>query len=103
MLLRNVMERRGELATLRALGFRRRSLGWLVVAENGFLLILGVLIGCVAAFVAVAPHLIQGSALVPWGSLVLTLAAILVVGMLACAAAVRSALLAPLLPALKAE
>ena len=103
VLLRNVMERRGELATLRALGFRRRSLGWLVVAENGFLLILGVLIGCVAAFVAVAPHLLEGSALVPWGSLTLTLVAILAVGTLACVAAVRSALATPLLPALKSE
>jgi len=103
VLLRNVMERRGELATLRALGFRRRSLGWLVVAENGFLLILGVVIGSVAAFVAVAPHLLQGSALVPWASLIATLVTILVVGMLACAAAVRSALATPLLPALKSE
>ena len=77
--------------------------GWLVVAENGLLLILGVLIGSVAAFVAVAPHLLQGSALVPWGSLALTLAAILVVGMVACAAAVRTALATPLLPALKSE
>lgn len=103
ILLRNVMERRGELATLRALGFRRRSLGWLVVAENSLLLVVGVAIGSLAALVAVAPHLLSDNALVPWGSLILTLLAILIVGMLACAAAVRVALSTPLLPALKSE
>ena len=41
VLLRGVWERRGELALLRALGWRRRTLGWLVLAENGFLLLLG--------------------------------------------------------------
>ena len=38
VLLRNVWERRGELALLRALGYRRRALGWLVFAENAALL-----------------------------------------------------------------
>lgn len=103
ILLRNVMERRGELATLRALGFRRRSLGLLVVAENGLLLAMGVAIGSAAALLAVAPHLVTGNAMVPWGSLAATLLLILAVGMLASVAAVRSALRAPLLAALKGE
>src|SRR5262249_30147248 len=38
VLLRSVWERRGELALLRALGFRRQALGGLVLAENAFLL-----------------------------------------------------------------
>jgi hypothetical protein len=42
VLARNVIERRAELATLRAFGFRRRTLGWMVVAENGFLLVTGI-------------------------------------------------------------
>src|ERR671938_1802320 len=41
VLLRGVWERRAELALLRALGYRRATLGWLVLAENGFLLVLG--------------------------------------------------------------
>ncbi len=41
ILLRNVLERRGELATLRALGFQRASLAWLVLAENTLLLLVG--------------------------------------------------------------
>src|SRR5262249_59599333 len=34
VLLRAVWERRAELALLRALGYTRRTLGWLVLAEN---------------------------------------------------------------------
>ena len=49
VLLRSVWERRGELALLRALGFRRATLVWLVLAENGFLLLLGLAAGTVSA------------------------------------------------------
>jgi len=101
VLLRNVVERRAELATLRAFGFRRARLAWLVVAETALLLVCGVAIGTLAALVAVAPTLAARA--LPWPSLALTLAAVGAVGMLASALAVRGALHAPLLPALKAE
>ena len=102
-LLRGVTERRGELATLRAFGFRRRRLAGLVTAENAFLLIAGVALGTVAGGLAIAPHLLSSADQISWSSLLLTLLAILAVGLLSCVAAVRSALRAPLLPALKAE
>src|SRR5262249_9691961 len=41
VLVRSVWERRGELALFRALGYRQRALGWLLLAENGFLLLAG--------------------------------------------------------------
>jgi hypothetical protein len=103
VLLRNVLERRAELAMLRALGFRSRSLAVLVLAENGFLLVLGLLSGTVSALLAVSPHLLSGGADVPWVSLLLTLAAVLVVGMASGLAAAVSALRGPLLPALRGE
>lgn len=103
VLIRNVIERRGELATLRAFGFRRSALAWMVVAENGFLLLLGVAIGTLSALAAVSPNLVSGGAAVPWLSLAATLGAVILVGMLASAAAVRLALRIPMLPALKAQ
>src|SRR5207302_6022540 len=60
VLLRSVWERRGELALLRALGFRHRALGWLILAENSALLAVGLAVGTGAALVAVAPHLAGG-------------------------------------------
>ena len=34
VLMRRVWERRGELALLRALGYRQTALGWLLLAEK---------------------------------------------------------------------
>ena len=101
VLLRNLLERRGELATLQAIGFWRRALAWLVVAENGLVLVAGVAIGAASALVAVSPHLLGGHALVPWLSLALTLLLVLAAGTLASVAAVRRVTREELLPALR--
>ena len=83
MLLRGVWERRGELALLRALGFRRITLGWLVLAENGFLLIIGLVIGAISALAAVGPHLFGQGGQVPWLELLGMFTAALLVGLVA--------------------
>ena len=49
VVLRNVLERRGELGLLVAVGFRRRALQRLVLSEHGALLVLGLGIGIAAA------------------------------------------------------
>ena len=101
VLLRNVIERSGELATLRAFGFQRSTLSLMLLSENGFLLLVGILIGTVSALIAVAPHLTTPGAQVPWLSLVMTLVSVFLVGIVASAIAVYFALRRPLLPALK--
>ena len=55
VVLRNLLERRGELALCRAVGFRRRSIRRLVLSEHGALLALGLATGVLAALVAVIP------------------------------------------------
>lgn len=102
-LLRGIIERRGELAALRAFGFRRRRLAWMVTAENGFLLLLGVALGTAAGLLAVAPRLADGDGDIPWAPLVSTLLAVLILGFASSLAAVWTALQAPLLPVLKEE
>ncbi|RKU08520.1 hypothetical protein C6502_15015 [Candidatus Poribacteria bacterium] len=101
VLLRNALERGGELATLRAFGFRRNTLSLMLLAENGFLLLIGILIGTVSALIAVVPHLTTPGAQVPWLSLTMTLVSVFLVGVVASAIAVYFALRRPLLPALK--
>lgn len=103
IMVRNVLERRGELATLRAFGFPRRRLAGMILAENLFLLVLGLGIGTASALVAVFPHLTAGGEHFPWLSLSLTLLAVLAVGLGAGLASVSSVLRIPLLPALKAQ
>ena len=103
VMLRNVWERRGELALMRALGFSTTSLGWMVLIENGALVSMGLLAGLIPALVAVAPHISQRPGTIPWMSLSGTLAAVFVVGIAAGAVALIPTLRTPLLPALRTE
>jgi len=82
VVLRNVLERRGELAILRAVGFRKRSLQWLVLSEHWGLLLLGLACGVVAALIAVLPAMRSPGAGVPYVSLSLTLCAVVASGLL---------------------
>jgi ABC-type antimicrobial peptide transport system permease subunit len=101
--LRSVLERRRELALMRATGFRRALLARMVMIENALLLVGGLAVGILAALVAVLPHWLGGGASVPWVSLAATLALVLLVGLAAGLVAVRATLRAELLPALREE
>jgi len=102
VLFRNIIERRRELATLRAFGFRRLFLSRLLFFENCFLLTVGMLIGIVAGFAAILAS--QGHLRTfPWLSLTITLLSIFVFGIIANAVAAALALRSPLLSTLKSE
>ncbi len=102
VLFRNIIERRGELATLRAFGFRRQLLSKMLFIESCFLLTIGMLIGIVAGFVAILGS--QGHLpTFPWLSLTITLLFIFGFGIIANSIAVTVALRSPLLSTLKTE
>lgn len=103
VMLRNVIERRGELSLLRAVGFRNSSVGTLILLENAFLLGWGLLSGAAAALFSMLPHLLSVGAAVPWGSLSLLLAGVFVAGMLASLVAVVQAVRIPVLSSLRSE
>ena len=102
ILFRNIIERRGELATLRAFGFRRQLLSRMLFLESCFLLTVGMLIGIVAGLVAILGS--QGHLpSFPWVSLTITLLFIFGFGIIANAVSVAVALRSPLLSTLKSE
>lgn len=103
VVLRNVLERRGELGLMMALGFRRRELQRLILGEHGVLLVLGLFIGLFAAVIAILPALIGSGAEPPWRTLPLTLVAVLLNGVLWTWIATRLALRGELLAALRNE
>ena len=103
VVLRNVLERRGELALMRAVGFRRKTLQWLVFSEHSLLLALGLAIGVAAALIAVLPALLTPGANVPYATLAITLTAVLASGFLWTWGATLLALRGPLLDALRSE
>jgi hypothetical protein len=104
VLLRNVMERRRDLALLGAVGYRKTHVFAIVLAENVLLLGWGLAIGTFCALVAVIPAIADRGGRTPmtaggW----LLLAAVFVVGLASSIAATGSALRTPLLRALRAE
>jgi putative ABC transport system permease protein len=103
VVLRNVLERRGELALLLAVGFRARALRWLVLSEHGGLLLLGLVIGILSALVAVLPTVLSPASQLPVRSLTGTLGAVFVSGALWTWLATHLALRGKLLDALRDE
>jgi ABC-type antimicrobial peptide transport system permease subunit len=102
--LRNVLERRRELALLGACGYRRAHIVVIVLAENALLLAWGLAVGALCAVVAIAPAVADrgGRLRVTAGGSWL-LVAVLIAGLLSSVVATRAALRAPLLDALRAE
>ena len=103
ILLRNVLERRRELALLRALGYTQSDFLTMVVAENVLLLVGGLIVGTVCALIAIAPALLDRGGRLPLDTLALLLAGVLGTGLLASLGATIAALRSPLLSALRNE
>jgi ABC-type antimicrobial peptide transport system permease subunit len=102
-MLRNVIERRSELALLRAVGFRPTSIRWLVLLENAMLLAWGLAAGTGSALLAMLPHLLSTGADAPWGSGAGLLVGIFAVGLLSALAAVSEAVNRPIVASLRGE
>jgi ABC-type lipoprotein release transport system permease subunit len=102
VLLRNVLERRRELALLRAVGYNSSHFGLMVITENAFLVCCALATGTVCALLAIGPAFISRGGHLPAVSLWLLLS-VLVTGLSASLAATVAALRAPLLPALRSE
>ena len=103
VLLRNVLERRRELALLRAMGYRSEHFTIMVVAENAWLLFCGLLTGAACALLAIAPALFSRGGQLPTLSMAILLMVVLVTGLAASLLATVAALRSPLLPALRSE
>ncbi|HSF15477.1 MAG TPA: FtsX-like permease family protein [Vicinamibacteria bacterium] len=103
VLLRNVLERRRELALLRAVGYRRRDFAILIAAESALFLALGLATGAACALVAIAPAFLEQGGNIDLGSLGLLLVVVLLAGALSSAVAVSATLRSPLLASLREE
>jgi hypothetical protein len=104
VLLRNVLERRRELALLGAVGYGRSRLFVIVVAESTLLLVCGLVAGAVCALFAIAPAALdRGGALPTSAGAGLLLFGVFATGIVSSIVAARAALQARLLDALRAE
>jgi ABC-type antimicrobial peptide transport system permease subunit len=104
VLLRNVLERRRELALLGAIGYGRTRLLIIVIAESALLLASGLVIGAASAIVAVAPAAAERGGRLPTSAGAwLLLFAVFGTGLIASIVATRAAVQSKLLDALRAE
>ncbi|MES2597113.1 MAG: ABC transporter permease [Verrucomicrobiota bacterium] len=103
LVARHVLERRGELGLMQALGFLPVALRKLVLGEHVFLLVAGLLLGVVCALIAVWPSVSQGGGDLPVGFLGALLGGVLVFGLLTCWLAVTGAVRGRLLEAIRRE
>jgi len=103
VLLRNVLERRRELALLGAVGFRRRHIFAIILSEQVLLLTWGLAIGAACAVVAVLPAMREHGGRLPAAGAALLVVAVFAAGLLSSAMATRAALRTPLLEALRSE
>jgi putative ABC transport system permease protein len=103
VLLRNALERRREIALLRALGYRPRQVSGMLLAENAALLAAGVAAGLACALVAVVPAVMQRGGALPLGAIAVVAGAVVVTGLITSALAGALVRRSPLLAALRSE
>ena len=103
VLLRNILERRRELALLRTLGYGRAQFLAMTLAENGLLLVGGLLTGALCASLAIAPTALSQGGVFPGAALSMLLGVLLLLGLGISVIATRVALREAVLSALKSE
>ena len=103
VVMRNVLERRGELALLRAVGYQRDAILIILLSEFIALLMVGILVGILTSLIAVLPALMSPGAGIPYFTVMLTLVFVITSGLLFTYISTRFAIKGELLSALRNE
>ena len=103
VVIRNILERRRETALLTAVGYGPSSLRLLVAGEVGLIIAAGVVVGSVAALIAVQPAVVRQGGGLPLTVIAGVVVAVAASGLLATLIATAVAARLPLLESLKAE
>ena len=72
MMMRNLMDRKNELAMMQALGFNKNQIFTIILKENVLILLTGLIIGMLAALIGILPSIISPSFEIP-GTFIFTL------------------------------
>lgn len=103
VMFRNVLERRRELALLRAVGYNRQRVSQMILAEAALLLGAGLAAGVLSALLAVMPAWTSHSGGGPGVMLAVLLGGVILAGLVSALLATRAALTGGVLEALRAE
>jgi putative ABC transport system permease protein len=100
---RNIKERQGELALLRAVGFTKNSIQAVILSEHIALLTAGIFYGILAALVTTLPSLLTPGAEIPYPTILIVLIIVGLNGVIWTYSAAHFATKEDLLPALSKE
>jgi ABC-type lipoprotein release transport system permease subunit len=103
VVLRNTLERQGELALLMALGFTRGQVSVQLAREYMVLLFYGLGAGTISALLAVRPTVAAAGGSIPWVALAILAAAMAAVGAVSISLAAAAAVKGPLVQVLGRE
>ena len=105
VLVRNLLERRRELALLRAVGYNRAQFVTMTLAESAVLLAGGLGIGTICALIAIAPAFLARGGASPGAAAagLLLVVVVLLTGLVAAIVASAIAWRSPLVEALRSE
>jgi len=99
--LRSVLERQGELAVMRAIGFAKSRLAYSVMVETAAFLVAGIGTGLACAAIAIAPQAIAGRVMPPFAAPLIAVLTIALVGLVAGLLAVSRVVRLPLIESLR--
>lgn len=103
VLLRNIFERRQELAIMTSIGFSRKKIFKIVFAENMMLLVAGFGIGILSAMLGIMPSLLSPAFQIQASYLIMLVTGMILSGVVWICLPLISALRKPLIPALRNE
>lgn len=103
VLLRNMIERKKELALMKALGFEQKSILKLILVENLFLLVVGILSGILAAAVGMLPSILSDAFSMPIGFVLQVMLAIFIFALISIYIPAKLAMKQNLIESLKEE
>ncbi len=103
VVLLNVLDRRAELAMMRAVGFSIKKIKLIVFIEHTALMLAGLICGCVSAAIAVFPVIASSASEIPFLSLTSIISCIAASALVWIYFATSTALKGPLLDALRNE
>lgn len=103
VVMRNIMERRGEFGLLKAVGYSTAQLCMVLLAEHWLILAMGLALGLLSSFAAMWPSLSAPGIRLPYVSIVLLAGGIIAFNVLLIVAAVKFAVRGSSLNALRNE
>jgi len=101
--VRNINERRPEIALYLAIGFNRKFVSRLLAIEYLLILLAGIFIGAFSAFIGLLPSIFRAGTTLPWSYIIVILFIVLSSGLLCIFFPIKSSIKKNIIHSLQSE